>query len=86
MEQRNEKMVLLKLGRNNSRQQREGAIHLNDDELRELARFVVSLKINKMWTEKMLLELFKRKPELAESWKVTFDKMKDEMKEEVQFT
>jgi hypothetical protein len=59
---------------------------LNDNELRELARFIADLKINKQWTEEKMFELFQKKPDIAEKWKITFEKLRKTMREEVQFT
>ena len=62
---------------------------MNDKELRELALFVVSLKINPKWTEELMFEILKENPKLTKMWergREDFEKANVKTKEVVQFT
>lgn len=59
---------------------------MNEEELRELARWVADLMINQKFTEEHILALFKRKPELAERWVEIRERIGDKIKEKVRFT
>jgi hypothetical protein len=62
---------------------------VNDSELRELAKFISGLEINKTWTEKKAFELLKKYPDLIPKWievRRDMEEAEAKMKEVVEFT
>lgn len=55
---------------------------MNDNELRELAKYIESLGINPKWTADAMFEILKEKPDLADEWA----RIMKEGKEKVDFT